>query len=571
MAHSMSIRGAQIPLQCQLCEGSTNVKWKCKECELLMCQNCTEKIHPKFKMADMHHVVEIKNVGTNHQDQFQKPNRAKCKIHISQDYCIFCQTCDELVCPSCLTKSHQKHDLQEIDEIFTEDVKSLKRCNTELKNRFLDFYEKEIEKIEKIKVDNMDQLQMVKCKLEKQETKFMSALKSFKQTILEDIENKSSAKESVASTAKSTIQENIVDITNKLDVNTNVANTNDIENVHKTAKNARKWLASAREPVSIDLKVFKKLPDFFPEPIDENTLGTLFGHLYDRNEIPISLVEIYTSNTPSIDRLKVNIGKELWISDVPTKLLRRIRTNNSCTVSILQNFSDHQVFDMSLLSTQALIFTVYNNRNDLYVMIGNETKNFCSFAPLIPRAVHVSKSGLIYISTRDSETVFKKSDSSIRQIVKLDKDKKQDIVFECTGTSKVITNITRIRDGINCLYVVDALLPNLQGRIISLGKDRTLKWIYNGELAASKYNFVPSDLEVTSAGNIVLCDMLNDALHILAKDGTILHHILLSKLGIYGPCCLEIIQSDKMYIGCRQEETEETKNSNLYLVSLSEI
>lgn len=114
MAHSMQFRGAQIPLECQLCEGSTNVKWNCTECELLMCQNCTDKIHPKFKMADMHHVVEIKSIGTNNPELLQKPNRAKCKTHISQDYCIFCQTCDELVCPSCLTKSHQKHDLREI-------------------------------------------------------------------------------------------------------------------------------------------------------------------------------------------------------------------------------------------------------------------------------------------------------------------------------------------------------------------------------------------------------------------------------------------------------------------------
>ncbi|CAC5364765.1 unnamed protein product [Mytilus coruscus] len=167
------------------------------------------------------------------------------------------------------------------------------------------------------------------------------------------------------STAKSTIQQNIVDITNKLDVNTNVTNTNDIENVNKTAKNARKWLSSSPDHVPIDLKVFKKLPDFFTEHIDENTKVTLFGYISVKNEIPISLVEIYTSNTPSIDRLKVNKENGLWISNGTTKVLSRIRTNPSCTVSTLQNFEDRQIYDMSLLSSKDLVFTSRFSENDL--------------------------------------------------------------------------------------------------------------------------------------------------------------------------------------------------------------
>ncbi|CAC5389730.1 unnamed protein product [Mytilus coruscus] len=571
MAHSMSIRGAQIPLGCQLCEGSTNVKWKCTECELLMCQNCTDKIHPKFKMADMHHVVEIKYDGSKDIEIFQKANRAKCKIHILQDYCIFCQTCDELVCISCLTKSHRKHDLQEMDEVFTEDIKSLNSCNAELKNTFLQFYEKQLEKIEKLKVNRMDHLQMVKCKIEKQESKLLSALKSFKQTILDDLVNKSCDKERVESTAKSTIQQNIVDIRDKMDMIQNAVDEKDIENVHKMANNFRKWLSSASEPMSVDLTVCERLTDFFPRPIDGNIIGTLFGYLLDKNEIPISLVNIFTSNTSSINLLKVNKENELWISNPTTKELRRIRMNHSCTVSTLQNFKDRPISDMSLLSAKDLIFTTHKTSCDLYVVTENEIKIVCSFKPLIPLAVHVTKSGLIYISTRDSGSIYDKIDSSIRKIVTLDKDKKQDIIFECIGTSNSFTNITRIRDDPDCLYVIDALKPKLEGRIISLGKDKTLKWIYDGDVTTNKCSFVPSDLEVTNTGKIVVCDLYNHALHILGKDGNILHHILLFKLGIYLPCCLKIIQNDKMYIGCVQEKTTVTKNSNFYLVSLSEI
>ncbi|XP_063418724.1 uncharacterized protein DDB_G0279899-like [Mytilus trossulus] len=284
-------------------------------------------------MADMHHVVEIKYAGSKDKETFQKANRAKCKIHILQDYCIFCQTCDEHVCPSCLTKSHQKHDLQEIDEVYTEDINSLKSCQTELNNKFLDIYEKQISNIETTKVNNIDHFKMVKSKVEKQESKMISAVNFFKQNILEDLEEKSCEIESVVSSAKPTIQKNIEEVRDKLDVIANVVNTKDIENVHKSAKNVRKWISSTSEPVTIHPTVFNKLPDFFPESIDKNAIGTLFGKLSIKNETLISVIEVYTSNTPSIDRVTVHKGNELWISSVTTKVLRRVRTNPSCTVN----------------------------------------------------------------------------------------------------------------------------------------------------------------------------------------------------------------------------------------------
>lgn len=282
-------------------------------------------------------------------------------------------------------------------------------------------------------------------------------------------------------------------------------------------------------------------------------------------------MDIFTSNTSSINRLKVNKENEFWISNPKTKELRLIRTNSSCTVSAVQNFKDCQISDMSFLSSDELLFTSHTNSCDLYVANENAIKTMCSFAPLIPRAVHVTKSGLIYISTRDIGTIYEKSDSSIRQIVTLDKERKQHIVFECTGTSDFVTTITRIKDGPDCLYFIDAYSFELQGRIISIGKDKTLKWIYDGKITTNKNVFVPSDLEVTGTGKIVVCDMHNHSLHILGKDGNILHHVLLDKLGIYLPCCLEIIQEDKMYIGCIQAKTDATKKGYFYLVSLSEI
>ncbi|VDH93701.1 Hypothetical predicted protein [Mytilus galloprovincialis] len=58
-----SIRKAQSPLSCQLCDNPNVIKWKCKDCELLMCDICKERIHPRFKLSETHSIISIKDVG----------------------------------------------------------------------------------------------------------------------------------------------------------------------------------------------------------------------------------------------------------------------------------------------------------------------------------------------------------------------------------------------------------------------------------------------------------------------------------------------------------------------------
>ena len=49
---------AQNMISCQICEVNEKLEWKC----LLMCMNCYEKIHPKFKKAKDHRIINIKEV-----------------------------------------------------------------------------------------------------------------------------------------------------------------------------------------------------------------------------------------------------------------------------------------------------------------------------------------------------------------------------------------------------------------------------------------------------------------------------------------------------------------------------
>lgn len=46
---SKSINKAQIPQVCHLCETDSRIRWKCIDCDLLMCGKCSEKSAPKIQ------------------------------------------------------------------------------------------------------------------------------------------------------------------------------------------------------------------------------------------------------------------------------------------------------------------------------------------------------------------------------------------------------------------------------------------------------------------------------------------------------------------------------------------
>ena len=85
MAFASSIQKGQVPAVCQLCDIDTRIKFKCVDCTLLMCTKCKEKVHPKFKNAGDHRVLDIKGVGEPSDFRFCD---VKCESHEGQQCCF---------------------------------------------------------------------------------------------------------------------------------------------------------------------------------------------------------------------------------------------------------------------------------------------------------------------------------------------------------------------------------------------------------------------------------------------------------------------------------------------------
>lgn len=117
MAFANSIQKSQIPVGCQLCEGGNKINWKCIQCNLLLCDNCKDRVH--IKIAKDHKILAIKDIGK--QDKFGGEQTIrfsdfKCDKHLEQFCCLFCKTCNQIICLKCVAKVHNGHELVEEED-----------------------------------------------------------------------------------------------------------------------------------------------------------------------------------------------------------------------------------------------------------------------------------------------------------------------------------------------------------------------------------------------------------------------------------------------------------------------
>lgn len=87
MGSAQSIQKAQTPIGCQLCETGNKIEWKCIQCSLLICSRCKDKIHPKFKGAIDHEIVNIKDVGLHDlPDGDLRAHQTEIEIKVSRQF-----------------------------------------------------------------------------------------------------------------------------------------------------------------------------------------------------------------------------------------------------------------------------------------------------------------------------------------------------------------------------------------------------------------------------------------------------------------------------------------------------
>ena len=123
----------------------------CKECNSILCKQCSKEHISNVENKDNHHIISIRKMDIN------------CFLH-NLKYNYFCKKCNENICDACLDNEHKEHDIIKFDNIG-------------IKNE-------EIEKIKdniKIERDNINELiKIFNEKISSLQNKFMELIQNRK-------------------------------------------------------------------------------------------------------------------------------------------------------------------------------------------------------------------------------------------------------------------------------------------------------------------------------------------------------------------------------------------------------
>ncbi|VDI45725.1 Hypothetical predicted protein [Mytilus galloprovincialis] len=191
MAFPHSNDEAQIPALCQFCEES-NIKWKCINCDLFLCQLCNSRIHNKSKASKDHTIINLKDCGTAETKSTILTvdlQNMPCTIHSEIKCWVYCNNCAHPICADCSIESHQKHEYKQLDAVFNAIISAI----DDLKKRIdhdIQWYEHEKLNLEQLLSDGDKNFQNTKDKIIETEKEMKDTISRYASDLLQELETK---------------------------------------------------------------------------------------------------------------------------------------------------------------------------------------------------------------------------------------------------------------------------------------------------------------------------------------------------------------------------------------------
>ncbi|CAC5379314.1 unnamed protein product [Mytilus coruscus] len=575
MALSKSLQSAQIPLSCQLCEESNEIKWKCLLCDFLLCTKC-QKLHKKVKSTDQHTIIDIKDIATYQQEVNDQPDitNISCSVHNGNFCCLFCHTCEEVICPLCILKAHNKHNMIGLAEGYKLTVKAVKNFHAEVEENILQT-EKGLSKLGLKESSEESKYESERQKILNRERVLKNEVEKHTHNLLKELDQRRDfLRKSVHDEENRTfkIKKDLENSRESLNKSLSQNNANEVFNIFKQERSLRAERKQKVEPVNTN---FKGLPQYVPgkQQILISQHGKL-TELRDGNEqdkFEFQVLQQFKTQLRLIESLVCCEDGTLWINHFFTNKLQKIQLNKgSVQVQVLKKLTANS-FNMALLPTGDLLISSMETILQILSNTSKEIKQSTySFAPLQTIAVHVTKANQILVGVREKGKPFPAKGP--RQVIVMDMDGRKEKVYDLDNNRKSIFTVpARITtDNDNNIFVLDRLNADFDGRIVAINQTNGMRWVYNGyQHINKKQTFEPTDLVVTKSDNIIITDTNNHIIHILNTSGQCIHYLnIKDQLGIELPSSLGIDNTGTLYIGCSTNRREH-KEAKLYTVKVS--
>ncbi|XP_071131773.1 uncharacterized protein [Mytilus edulis] len=564
MALSKSVIKAQDIISCNLCESETKLKWKCLDCDLLMCNKCYDKIHPKFKNAKDHTIVDIKQVGVSCSVRNLDFTNIKCKEHTTQYCCIFCINCDQLACPSCITKGHAGHTFNEIKEAYEMKVEWLKKRKGKLEvdKKKLDDGQSTLDQM---RVKENSNCQKTIQDIQRQREELKKEVDKHALNLIEKVTvNMKSINDSISKEEKN-VQTNQQKVGNNFKTSKEMLTTIDMSFFFENADIIAKALNIDVDEVNI---INKSVPKFKPGSIMQSNIGTLFEDISSSNTvIEMKVNKLFTTGLKHCHSMSACSDGSLWISDGSIDLLHKLKPEgNTLTTLLTLNIG---LEGMAVTYNNDLLMT--NATSELKLVDGKTGKvsvSKYSVDPLRITVVHIASDNKVIVGAMSPGEEFPVTGR--RVVIVMDQEGTHLTVYEQDKDKQNIFSLPlRITSTSNGnIFVVDCLSEDNRGRVLALSKSGDILNEYTGcqDINTRDEPLEIADITTTPSDIIFVLDFRNN-LHILDSSANLIYYYNTRKIGIECAYCLVFKSSTTFYLGC--SPSDKTTNANFYEIMYS--
>lgn len=531
----------QTPAKCQVCDEG-DITCICLNCDLFLCQRCSNRIHSRSKSGQDHKVISLKDLGT--EDSADMHRRADlenltCEVHQRQRCVSFCNKCKYAICIKCLTDSHGSHKQSDLYDKYNDNLSKIR----EMKDTIIDkisYLKREDSNLEKIIVDCKKEFDDIKQAVLKKEQDIYEAVAKNAKTLIKEIED-------ICNPLEDNIRDKLNIWKNKLD--TENANIDKILLSHSANDVLEGGVCSDLEAQDINIEDISQSKVRFI-PVNSRDTQTLIGKLHKIPEF--TMVNTYEP-LEIVNNILHSGHHEKLITCPYSKKLQRVKfDNDKMTVLKEENIEVH---DMAVMDNGNVIISSGVSELKIYINDGS-LKTFKDFPSFETTGVHVNKYGEVLVGLTEPGSV-KVTPKSIRKMVVLNhlRNIKHTYAYD-RNRQRLFTVPIRIRTCHDTIFVLDMLNDEMEGRVVGLDYGNHMQWVYNGEGNKGQNKFYPTGLAVTSTDMILVADCCNHAIHVLDITGQVIVCRQVKNLGIEFPFSLDIDFDGLVWVGYLKPDDE---------------
>lgn len=528
MAQNMSI--------CNFCELSSEIKWKCIDCDLILCEKCKTMKHSKFKGSEWHTIIALDRLGTKDAIRTMQKldlQQIVCSCHCKEKCYLYCQDCSLPICLSCILEEHKGHRASKIGVVFDNQYSELEKARDSIE--FDITLSNEMSRyLHERKQGDLNNYNTIKNKILEREKEMKESVTAQAANIIKELDEMHLSDDKLIAKEEENIQNY------KSDLNLKKA-------VIDKALDSCQSISVLNTVCTLDFKMpktnFKELPKQQTAILTEVEPEMNINLRVLKVESMVELTEVNDTGESIISNLKtLEKGVYVMVNSDHNTIKQFVFQDGRCE---FVKSIELAIFDLTV-TIEGSILASDDDSEVIYNITDSRKEIFKSIAlPRKARGVHVCRNQNLFVGFVD----FSSHGVGIA-IIDMKSDRTQEFAIPADSIPEKITSDM---NGDICVIQSEYTPCTLwEGMIVSyeinpsLGK---IRWKYEGnEQINTLKDFAPCDIAISRAGLVLSVDFSTSTIHVLSSNGCFLTFIG-AREGVYSPRSLNVDNEGQLLIG----------------------